>query len=521
MSRSAKPEGAVSGRSMKPNLLLIMADQLSASALPFYGNGVVDAVNLSRLAEEGVVFDKAYCPSPLCAPSRFAMMTGRLPSRIGAYDNAAHFSADMPTFAHHLRNAGYRTALSGKMHFVGPDQLHGFEERLTTDIYPADFAWTPNWADANAIADWSYAMPAFMEAGPCIRSNQIDYDEEAVFAARRWLYDRARARDDQPFALTVSLSHPHDPYFIGEEYWNRHDLDEIDLPKCPDNPLADDPHWHRLRTLNIGIRPEHVVTDEIVRRARRAYYGAVEFVDEQVGHILKTLRECGFGDNTVIVFTADHGDMLGERGLWDKSTFYENAARVPLLVHAPERFKPGRVRNVVSTLGLLPTFLELATDAPADILTGDIDGRSLLPQLNGGEGQDEAIGEYLGEGTHWPLLMIRRGDFKYVRCQGDPEQLFDLSNDPLETRNLAAEDPHIEVLRAFRVEAKQRWNEEALRDEIIDSQKRRRVIDRALATGRHHSWDFQPFVDASATYIRERGTLDVSETQRRLLGKHA
>lgn len=503
---------------MKPNILLIMADQLSASALPFYGNPVVHARNLSDLAANAVIFDAAYCPSPLCAPSRFATMTSRLPSRISAYDNAAHFGSDLPTFAHHLRNAGYKTALSGKMHFVGPDQLHGFEERLTTDIYPADFAWTPNWADADATADWSYALPAFMEAGPCIRSNQIDYDEEAVFAARRWLYDRARSKDGQPFALTLSLSHPHDPYFIGEDYWSMHELDEIDLPKCPNNPLADDPHWHRLRTLNIGVRPEHVVTDDIVRRARRAYYGAIEFVDDQVGHILKTLKDCGFDDNTVIVFTADHGDMLGERGLWDKSTFYENAARVPLFFHAPKQFSPGRVKSAVSTLDFLPTFVELATGVPMEQGVGDIDGHSLVSQLNGGSGHDEAVGEYLGEGTHWPLLMIRRGDYKYVRCHGDPEQLFDLSNDPLETRNLAGENPDSPVLRAFQAEADERWKESELRDDVIDSQRRRRLIDRALITGKPHPWDFQPFVDASTTYIRERGTLDVREAHRRLIG---
>ena len=131
--------------SARPNILLVMADQLAATALPVYGNPVVRAPNLAALAGRGTVFESAYCASPLCAPSRSAMLAGRRASAIGVYDNACELPAVTPTITHLLRAAGYRTALAGKMHFVGPDQLHGFETRLTTDIYPADFDWTPDW----------------------------------------------------------------------------------------------------------------------------------------------------------------------------------------------------------------------------------------------------------------------------------------------------------------------------------------------------------------------------------------
>ena len=133
------------------NILLVMADQMAPAALPIHGHPLTRMPVLSGLAEQGVVFDSAYCNSPLCSPSRAAFMSGRLPSKTGAYDNAAEFRSDIPTFAHYLRRAGYRTILSGKMHFCGPDQLHGFEERLTTDIYPADFGWTPDWDQPAAI----------------------------------------------------------------------------------------------------------------------------------------------------------------------------------------------------------------------------------------------------------------------------------------------------------------------------------------------------------------------------------
>ncbi len=167
----------------RPNLLFIMADQLAASALPVYGNTTVKAPHLESLAKQGVVFDSAYCNSPLCAPSRFVLMTGRLPAKIGAYDNAAELPADVPTYAHYLRKAGYKTALSGKMHFCGPDQLHGFEERLTSDIYPADFGWAVNWDEPDKRPTWYHDMSSVTQAGPCVRSNQLDYDDEVGCAA--------------------------------------------------------------------------------------------------------------------------------------------------------------------------------------------------------------------------------------------------------------------------------------------------------------------------------------------------
>ena len=142
------------GPAKPPNILILMADQMTPRVLSAYGGQVAKTPTIDRLAREGVVFENAYCNSPLCAPSRYALMSGQLPSATGGYDNAAEFAADTPTFAHYLRAAGYLTLLSGKMHFCGADQLHGFEERLTTDIYPADFGWTPDWSRPGERLDW-------------------------------------------------------------------------------------------------------------------------------------------------------------------------------------------------------------------------------------------------------------------------------------------------------------------------------------------------------------------------------
>lgn len=147
----------------RPNILYIMADQMSAPLLKMYNkDSVIKTPNLDRLASEGVVFESAYCNSPLCAPSRFSMVTGQLPSKIGGYDNAADLSSDIPTYAHYLRKEGYHTALSGKMHFVGADQLHGFEERLTSDIYPGDYGWSVNWDEPVSICN-SWLHPSLID----------------------------------------------------------------------------------------------------------------------------------------------------------------------------------------------------------------------------------------------------------------------------------------------------------------------------------------------------------------------
>ena len=307
----------------QPNILLIMADQLTAFALPCYGHPVVKAPHIVRLAEQGVLFENAYCNSPLCAPSRYSMLAGRLPSRIGAYDNASEFPASALTIAHGLRAQGYRTSLCGKMHFVGPDQLHGFEERLTTDIYPVDFGWTPDWDAPEERIDWWYHnMLSVKQAGIAEATNQQDFDDEVAFQARRFLQDHARSDDPRPFFLAVSFTHPHDPYAIRQAYWDRYRDDEIAPPRIgPLPPDRMDPHSRRL--VRVSAMDEAAITADDVRRARRAYYGAISYVDDAVGDLIGTLRRFGLEDDTVVIFTADHGDMLGERGLWYKMCFFE------------------------------------------------------------------------------------------------------------------------------------------------------------------------------------------------------
>jgi choline-sulfatase len=483
----------------RPNFLILMADQLTARALRTYGNRIARTPYIDALAATGVVFDSFYCNSPLCAPSRFSFLSGRQISAIGAYDNAAEFPAQVPTFAHYLRRAGYFTALSGKMHFCGADQLHGFEERLTTDIYPADFGWTPDWTRFALRPSWYHTMESVTQAGPCVRTNQIDFDDEVVFNARRKLFDLARSRDRRPFCLVVSMTHPHDPYVIPECYWDRYAGSEIDMPRLELPVDRLDPHSRRLRhVIGLDLVPVNATQ---VRAARRAYYGAVSYVDDQVGSLVAALGEARFAENTIVLLLADHGDMLGERGLWYKMNFFEPACRIPLIVHAPGRFGPHRVAESGSLVDVLPTLCELAGGEAAQYAT-PLDGRSLVPQLGGAPGSDEVIGEYLAEGAVAPLVMIKRGRWKFVHCAVDPDQLYDLRADPDERVNLAEQDSHAPVLGEFRAEVARRWDLPRLHADVLASQQRRHLVDRALRTGRYTPWDYQPMRDASRLYVR-------------------
>ena len=502
---------------MPPNFLILMADQLSAGALGAYG-GKAKAPHIDALAGRGVVFESFYCNSPLCAPSRFSFLAGQLPSKLGAYDNAAEFPAQTPTIAHYLRRAGYQTALSGKMHFCGPDQLHGFEERLTTDIYPADFGWTPDWTRFDERPGWYHSMDSVMQAGSCTRTNQLDFDDEVVHAARQKLFDIARGRDRRPFCLVVSMTHPHDPYLIPQAYWDRYADADIEMPRTAATMVDDDPHSRRVRhVIGLGLQTPD---ERQVRAARRAYLGAVSYVDDQVGALMNTLREAQLDADTVVMVLADHGDMLGERGLWYKMTFFEPACRIPLIVSAPERFKPGRVTGVSSLLDILPTLVELGSEGHSFDYAAPIEGRSLLRALEGeaartGAAPGEVIGEYLAEGAIAPIVMIRRGPHKFTHSPVDPDQLYDLASDPHERVNLAGHADHASVVAAFRAEVAQRWSLPALHEAVLASQRRRHLVYAALRTGRYSPWDFQPLRDASRLYVRNDQELNDLEAMAR------
>ncbi len=378
---------------------------------------VVKAPALQRLADRGVQFTSMYSNSPLCAPARFAMMSGQRNSRIGAYDNASEFAASIPTFAHHLRNAGYQTCLAGKMHFVGPDQLHGFEERLTTDIYPADFGWTPNWDDADGRFDWWFHnMDSVVNAGVAEATNQLDYDDEVGFRSVRKLRDLARTSDERPWMLTVSFTHPHDPYAMRRSYWDRYDHDSIDLPRVGPLPVDQlDPHSRRLR--NVSAMDQAEITEAQIRNARHAYYSSIAYVDDWVGALVATLDDVWHGrqhDRDVHRRPRRHArrarPLVQDELLRGRQPHPADRRRA--------RHRAGRRRRRTCRCSTcMPTLLDLAGADRPELA----DGTSLVPLLGGDRDPQRTVyGEYLGEGAIAPILMIRRRQPEVRLLRGRP-----------------------------------------------------------------------------------------------------
>jgi choline-sulfatase len=404
-----------------------------------------------------------------------------------------------------MRLMGYRTCLSGKMHFVGADQLHGFEDRVTTDIYPADFGWIPDWTRSDERIDlWYHNMSSIKQAGIASITNQLAYDDEVGAQAMRVIYDHARSEDDRPLCLVASFIHPHDPYATRQKYWDLYNDVDIALPTVT-RPSAEQQDAHNKRLEKVIALDAVDVSNQEIINARRAYYGNVSYVDEWLGRLRGTLDECGMGENTTIIFTSDHGDMLGEFGIWYKMSFREWSCRIPMIVHHPQRFKPNRVPQPVAQVDVLPTLIDIAHEGTGVGKLEAIDplhGRSLVPLCDGDASKDPnaCVSEYLAEGTSAPMLMIRRGIYKYICCPTDPEQLFNLQEDPNELNNLA-EIPS-ETLEDFRNEASDYWDADAVKNSVITDQKRRRAVHAALRVGRYQSWDFNPRRDASEEYTR-------------------
>ncbi|MBV8768625.1 MAG: choline-sulfatase, partial [Hyphomicrobiales bacterium] len=324
-------------------------------------------------------------------------------------------------------------------------------------------------------------------------------------------YDHVRGTDERPLCLVVSLTHPHDPFAIPERWWKLYREDDIPLPRIPLRRAALHPHEKRL--WHVCDMDAVAISQDDVRRARHAYYGAISYVDDHLGRLMHALRATGLSQESLVLVTSDHGEMLGERGFWYKMSFFENACRVPLLAHGPG-FAPRRVAAAVSLVDILPTLVEIGRDGASPPML-DLDGRSLVPHLAGSSGHDEVLGEYLAEGSIAPIVMIRRGRYKFVFSPPDPDQLYDLVVDPDEITNLAEMPAQQELRASLRDEVARRWDLVALDRAVRESQRRRHLVASALSIGRLSPWDYHPSRDASHEYIRNHMPLDALEARAR------
>ena len=498
---------------MSPNFLFIMADQLAAPALSIYGDKIAKTQAMDRLAKDGVVFKNAYCNLPMCGPSRASLHAGRLPFSIAMYDNASEFMASIPTFAHYLRDLGYQTELAGKMHFVGADQLHGYHKRHTTEIYPANFAWTVDWSKGREYRPTNLTMAPVIESGSCVRTLQMDYDDEVTYHGVQAIYDLARRQTNDPWMLTVSFTHPHSPFVISDEFWDLYDHNDIPLPIVP--PLGLDEMDHLSRNLHYcQARDQFTITDDHRRNAKHAYYGMISYIDSKIAALKSALERSGMADDTIIIFTADHGEMMGERGMWYKQHFFELASHVPLIFYAPKRWPASRVNKNCSLVDIMPTLLDLATEGNFTNYVGPIDGKSLAPVLHGDSSHmsDIVISEFAADGSTGPSRMVKRGSMKYMDLEGSDTLLFDLDQDPHELNNLIDDPAHADSATELQAICEGDWNRQEMHAIIAVDQRRRLKVHQA--TGGEPTYVNIVREDDARRYIRNGSAADAKAQAR-------
>jgi choline-sulfatase len=386
---------------------------------------------------------------------------------------------DSLTWPYLLRQQGYDTALSGKMHLIGQDQLHGFEKQLAYDPHVREPL--PHFLWSNGIPEETKPWHGVRQAAAGV-SPMIEADEAIESAAIEYLEDPARK--EKPFALCIGLIAPHFPFIVPEPWFSMYWPDNTDSPALPDGHLDNlPPAASRLKRM-FGY---FGWSEEDIRKARAAYYGLISYLDDKLGRLMDVLEAQGLSENTVVVHTSDHGDMLGEHGLWRKMSMYEQSSRVPLQISFPGRFQAGlRVRQAVSTVDAVATMLQVAG---VDTDRFDLDGQSLLTALETGDTsnlRDEAISEHFAHGTDRAVGMIRRGKWKLCYGHGDASEieLYDLEADPGEFENLAGRADAAQVQRELTDRLMEIWGDpDDLTRRILLDQEERGVIRGVTGVG--------------------------------------
>jgi len=429
----------------KPNIIVIITDEHNAGVLGCYGNDIVRTPNLDGLARRGLTFESCYCNSPLCVPSRLSFTSGKYVSRVGAWSNNCWLpSADYPSLPRILNAAGYESYLCGKMHY-DRTRRYGFEEiggNMNTHVKTGRGARRK----ADDLVPQQGISKRFDEFHPGDHSRILDHDRDVTAGTVKFLKDRKS--DGKPFFLLAGYLAPHFPLIVPERCWEPY-KGRVPMPVIPDGHLESQVlnHQHLRIAFNVEDAP-----DEIVRKGRELYYGLTQWVDEEIGKVLNVLAESDVADNTVVIYTTDHGENMGEHGLWWKNCVYEHAARVPLIVSWPARWGGGQRRTeACSLVDVVQTIAELGGAKTP----GDWDGDSMVQWMDSPDARwkDIAVSEYYGHNIASGFAMIRSGNYKYVYHtppegrQSPERELYDLEADPGEFNNLAGQEEHQDLVR--------------------------------------------------------------------------
>jgi choline-sulfatase len=464
----------------RPNLLFLFSDQHAQRVAGCYGDACDPTPNLDRLAEEGVTFDNAYCPAPLCVPSRMSMLTTRYPYEQECWTNDDYLRSDAPTWLHAVGAAGYRPALAGRLHSMGPDQLHGYVERTVGDH-------SPNWGGVprhdlgvleRANDPWRESLERSGVGQSAYQVKDIETASAACAHLRALGQRRRTDGKEEPFCLTVGFLLPHPPYVAWREDYRRFE-GRVPPPRHsapPDQCHEWEAWWRADRNL-----ADVAASDTM--RARTAYYALVHRLDVLLGDVLACLRAEGLEDNTLVVYTTDHGDQLGERGLWWKHTLYEDSVRVPLIMRWPARLPRGERRLQIANLtDVATTMIDALGGTPLphgrgrSLLSVAYDAAAAWTEETFSEHCTDVVPLWTG-GRAVQQRMVRQGRWKLIYHHGHPPQLFDLASDPHERRDLAADPSVAEVQRSLVMRVLDGWDPALIAGRINARRLDKNVID--------------------------------------------
>ncbi|MEZ5842395.1 MAG: sulfatase-like hydrolase/transferase [Hyphomicrobiaceae bacterium] len=458
---------------MQPkNLLFIMSDQHGPAFMGVNGHPLVKTPNLDRLAARGTLFEHAYTNCPICVPARASFATGRYVHDCGYWDNADPYDGAVKGWGHRLMAQGHTVVSIGKLHYRNDTDPTGFSEQIIP-LHVVDGLGDLIGLVRDPLPERKAAAKYARDTGRG-ESTYTGYDRNITAAAVRWLTDEAPRHKDKPWVLFVSFVCPHFPLIAPPEFYDLYPEDEMPVP-----PLYDEvgrPTHAYYAAMRHCINYDKYFDEASIRRAIAGYLGLCSFVDANVGKLLAALESAGLVDDTRIVYTSDHGEALGKRGLWGKSTMFEESAAIPLLMAGPDVPAGRRIATLTSLVDCAPTIMDAvgATRAPED---ATLPGRSLFDIIAGAEPGRVAFSEYHAAASPTATFMLREGRYKLVYFVGMAAQLFDLETDPDETRDLATLPEHAEVLN--RLEARLR---EICDPEDVD---RRAKADQAATIARH------------------------------------
>lgn len=419
------------------NLLVIMSDEHSPKMLGCHGHEIVKTPHLDALAARGTRFSSAYCTSPVCIPARASFAVGKYIHQIGYWDNADAYDGVVPSWHHKLRDRGHDVVSIGKLHFRLPGEDHGFsQEIIPMHVIEGKGDLMGLVRSDLPVRKGAYKMAKF--AGPG-ESQYTFYDREITSRAQIWLREAARRESDKPWVLFVSLVCPHFPLTAPPEHFYRYYDQKLPLPKLYER--TERPKHPYLVDYASSFNYDDYFDRETVKKAVAGYYGLCSFLDENVGKVLQALQEAGLADDTRVVYTSDHGDNLGARGLWGKTTLFEEAAGVPLIMAGPDIAAGKVIDTPASHVDFYPFVLDATGHAEPELREG-FPGTSLFDLAAGAKPDRNVLVEYHGMGSTSGAFMIRHGKWKYIHYSRYPAQLFDLETDPEELHDLAA-DPRL------------------------------------------------------------------------------